>query len=92
MTKMELIDQVGAKAGLTKKDAAKAIDAIVEVVTKSLSKGEGVQLIGFGSFEVHKREARKGRNPRTGAELRIAAHKVPVFRAGKSLKESVAKR
>lgn len=91
MTKSELITKVGEKSGLTKKDASKAIEATIDAVTQALSKGEEVQLIGFGSFEVHKREARKGRNPRTGAELRISARKVPVFRAGKVLKDAVAR-
>jgi DNA-binding protein HU-beta len=92
MTKSELISKVAEKTGLTKKDSTKALEAAIEAVMLALSKGDSVQLIGFGSFEVHKREARKGRNPRTGAELRIAARKVPVFRAGKALKDAVAKR
>ena len=92
MTKSELISQVGKKSGLTKKDSTKALEAAIDAVTQALSKGENVQLIGFGSFEVHRREARKGRNPRTGAELKIAARKVPVFRAGKALKDAVAKK
>lgn len=92
MTKTELIDKVADKTKLTKKASAKAIDAMVSAISSALVKGNKVQLVGFGSFEVKKREARKGRNPQTGAEIKIPARKVPVFRAGKALKESVAKR
>ncbi|HEY8464896.1 MAG TPA: HU family DNA-binding protein [Bacillota bacterium] len=92
MTKTELIDKVAEKSGLTKKDSGKAIDAIISAMTQALSKGDKVQLVGFGSFEVRKREARKGRNPQTGAEIKIAARKVPVFRAGKALKDAVGKK
>lgn len=91
MTKSELINMVGEKSGLTKKDTTRVIEAAIDTLTQALSKGETVQLIGFGSFEVHSREARKGRNPRTGAELKISARKVPVFRAGKALKDAVAR-
>jgi DNA-binding protein HU-beta len=92
MTKPELISKMAKKSGLTNKDSEKALAAFVETVSQSLAKGETVQLIGFGSFEVHRREARKGRNPRTGTELRIPARKVPAFRAGKGLKDSVGKK
>lgn len=92
MTKTELINKVTEKSGLAKKDSSKAVDALLSTVTEALSRNEGVQLTGFGSFEVHKREARRGRNPRTGAELKIAARKVPVFRAGKTLREAVTAR
>lgn len=92
MTKTELINEVAEKSGLTKKDSGKAIDAVFDVMTKALAKGEKVTLVGFGSFEVRKREARKGRNPQTGAEIKIAARKVPVFRAGKALKDAVGKK
>jgi DNA-binding protein HU-beta len=92
MTKTELIDSVADKSGLTKKDSGKAIDAVINAMTQALSKGEKVQLVGFGSFEVRKREARKGRNPQTGAEIKIAARKVPVFKAGKALKDAVGKK
>ena len=92
MTKAELIDKVAGKTGLTKKDSGKAIDAVLTAITSSLAKGNKVQLVGFGSFEVRKREARKGRNPQTGAEIKIPARKVPVFRAGKALKDAVAKK
>ena len=92
MTKSELIDKVAEKTKLTKKDSGKAIDVIIASISGALAKGNKVQLVGFGSFEVKKREARKGRNPQTGAEIKIAARKVPVFRAGKALKEAVAKK
>ncbi len=92
MTKTELINQVSKKSGLTKVATTKAVEAVMDSITRALGKGENVQLIGFGSFEVHKRGARTGRNPRTGAQLKIAAHKVPVFRAGKALKDAVGKK
>lgn len=92
MTKTELIDKVADKTKLTKKASAQAIDAMVGAISGALVKGNKVQLVGFGSFEVKKREARKGRNPQTGAEIKIPARKVPVFRAGKALKEAVAKK
>lgn len=92
VTKTELIEKVAEKSGLTKKDSSKAIDAMIGAMTAALAKNEKVQLVGFGSFEVRKREARKGRNPQTGAEIKIAARKVPVFKAGKALKEAVAKK
>lgn len=92
MTKTDLIDVVAKKTKLTKKDAGKAVDAIITSISGSLAKGNKVQLVGFGSFEVRKREARKGRNPQTGAEIKIAARKVPVFKAGKVLKEAVSKK
>jgi DNA-binding protein HU-beta len=92
MTKTDLVDAVAKKTKLTKKDAGKAVDAIIGSISGSLAKGNKVQLVGFGSFEVRKREARKGRNPQTGAEIKIAARKVPVFKAGKVLKEAVSKK
>lgn len=92
MTKAELIDKVADKSKLTKKDSDKVIDAVVSAISGALSKGDKVTLVGFGSFEVKKREARKGRNPQTGAEIKIPARKVPVFRPGKGLKEAVAKK
>lgn len=92
MTKTELIDKVAEKTGLTKKDSGKAIDAMVDAISGALAKHNKVQLVGFGSFEVRKREARKGRNPQTGAEIKIAARNVPVFKAGKALKDAVAKK
>ena len=91
MTKTELIDKVAEQSGLTKKDSGKVIDAMFESVTEALAGGEKVQLVGFGSFEVRKREARKGRNPQTGAEIDIPAQSAPVFTAGKALKDAVDK-
>ena len=91
MNKSELIAAMAAKTGETKKDAEIALDAILAAITASLKKGDKVQLVGFGSFEVRKRAARKGRNPQTGAEIKIPASKAPVFKAGKALKETVNK-
>lgn len=88
MTKQDLIDKVAA-IGLTKKQAAEAINAVTEGITAALKKGEKVQLIGFGSFSVRKRAARVGRNPRTGKEIKLPARKVPVFRPGEALKKAV---
>jgi DNA-binding protein HU-beta len=89
MTKTELIDKESEASGLTKKDAGKAIDVIFAAMTEALAEGDKIQLVGFGSFEVRQREARKGRNPQTGAEIDIPAQKAPVFTAGKALKEAV---
>ncbi len=89
MTKADLVSSIAAKAGLTKAAAEKALNAFVESVTSSLKRGEKVSLVGFGTFEVATRAARKGRNPRTGEELHIPASKTPRFRPGKSLKEAV---
>lgn len=89
MTKAELVSQIASKADLTKAEAAKALDATIEAITEALKKGEKVTLVGFGSFYVFKRKARKGRNPRTGQEIKIPATKVPKFTPGKSLKEAV---
>ncbi len=89
MNKTELIQAVAESTQLTKKDAGNAVNAVFELIAESLSKGETVQLIGFGNFEVRERAARKGRNPQTGAEIDIAATKTPAFKAGKQLKESV---
>ncbi len=91
MNKTELIAAVAEKASLSKKDAAAAIAAVVASVTEALAKGDKVQLVGFGSFDVKARPARVGRNPRTGKEIKIPATKVPVFSAGKALKDAVAK-
>ena len=87
--KAELVSSVAAKTGLTKKDATSAVDAVFESVQDNLAKGEKVQLIGFGNFEVRERAARKGRNPQTGAEIQIPASKVPAFKPGKALKDAV---
>ena len=87
--KQDLIDEVAAKTGLTKKDSEKAVNAFGEVVTEFLAKGEKVQLIGFGTFETRERAAREGRNPQTGEAIKIAATVVPAFKAGKALKDAV---
>ena len=92
MNKSELIAAIAAKTGDTKKDAEATLNAFVDVVTEALVKGEKVQLVGFGSFEVRKRAARKGRNPQTKEEIKIPASKAPVFKAGKALKELVNKK
>ena len=89
MTKVELIAAVAEAAELTKKDAEKAVNATVEVITKALADGDKVSLVGFGTFEVRERPERKGRNPQTKEEITIAASKLPAFKAGKALKESV---
>jgi len=89
MTKAELIDKIASGAGLSKTDAGKALDATLDAVKLALKKGHKVTLVGFGTFSVSKRKARKGRNPRTGAEIKIPAAKVPKFTAGKTLKDAV---
>ena len=89
MNKTELIAKVAEKADLSKKDAGKAVDAVFASITEALKKGDKVQIIGFGSYEVRKRAARLGRNPQTGKEIKIAASKVPAFKAGKALKDAV---
>ena len=92
MNKAELIAAIAAKTGETKKGAEAVVNAFVSTVTDALAKGEKVQLVGFGSFEVRKRAARKGRNPQTKEEIKIPASKAPVFKAGKALKEVVNKK
>ena len=92
MNKSDLIAAISAKTGTTKKDAEAALNAYVSVVTEALEKDEKVQLVGFGSFEVRKRAARKGRNPQTKEEIKIPASKAPVFKAGKALKDLVNKK
>lgn len=89
MNKTELINSVAESAELSKKDATKAVETVFETIQDALSKGEKVQLIGFGNFEVRERAARKGRNPQSGEEIEIAASKVPAFKAGKALKDAV---
>ena len=91
MNKTELIAAVAEKAGLTKKDAERALNATIDAITESLTKGDKVQIAGLGSFEVKTREARTGRNPQTGATIQIAATKLPAFKAAKALKDAVAK-
>ncbi len=90
MNKGELISAVAA-SGLTKKDAEAAINAVFGAITDALAKGDSVQLVGFGTFGVKERAAREGRNPRTGETVSIAASKAPYFKAGKGLKDKVAK-
>lgn len=89
MNKTGLIAAMAEKSGLTKADAGRALDALVEAVTETLSKGDNVALVGFGDFHITERSAREGRNPQTGEVIQIAASKVPAFRAGKSLKDAV---
>ncbi|WP_438971201.1 HU family DNA-binding protein [Methylophaga sp.] len=89
MNKSELIDAVAAAADISKAKAAQAVDGVTSAVTKALSKGDQVTLVGFGTFSVRDRAARTGRNPRTGEEIKIAAAKIPAFKAGKALKDSV---
>lgn len=91
MNKTELTAALAATAEISKKDAEKALNAFVNVITETLSKGEKVQIVGFGSFEVKERPARVARNPRTGEEIKIEASKAPVFKAGKALKDTVNK-
>ena len=92
MNKTELIAAIAAKTGETKKDAEATLNAFVNVVSETLAKGDKVQLVGFGSFEVRKRAARKGRNPQTKEEIKIPASKAPVFKAGQALKDLVNKK
>ena len=92
MNKSELIAAIAAKTGSTKKGAEASLNAFVEAVEETLVKGGKVQLVGFGSFEVRKRAARKGRNPQTKEEIKIPASKAPVFKAGKALKDVVNKK
>ena len=92
MNKTDLIAAIAAKTGETKKSAEASVNAFVDVITESLVEGDKVQLVGFGSFEVRKRAARKGRNPQTKEEIKIPASKAPVFKAGKALKDLVNKK
>ena len=87
--KAELVSEVASKTNLTKKDVTAAVDALFGSIQEDLSKGNKVQLIGFGTFEVRHRAARKGRNPQTGKEIEIPASKVPAFKPGKALKDAV---
>ena len=89
MNKTELIGDVAQKANMTKKDADKVVNAFFTTVETALKAGDKVQLIGFGTFEVRERQARKGRNPQTGQEISIPATKVPAFKAGKALKDAL---
>lgn len=89
MNKMELVSAMADKTGLAKKDAEAALKAFTDVVAEELKKGEKIQLVGFGTFEVSERAARTGRNPQTGEEMTIPASKAPKFKAGKALKDSI---
>jgi DNA-binding protein HU-beta len=89
VNKTELVSAVAVKADLTKKEAERVINALFASIEEALSQGDKVQLVGFGTFEVRDREARKGRNPQTGEEIEIPASKVPAFKAGKALKDAV---
>ena len=89
MNKAELVAAISEKTGTSKKSTETSLNAFVEIVTEALKKDEKVQLVGFGSFEVRKRAARKGRNPQTKEEIKIPASKAPVFKAGKALKDVV---
>lgn len=89
MNKGELIESVATSAGLSRADATKAVDAVLESVTRTLAGGGGVSLVGFGTFSVKARAARMGRNPRTGEAIQIKASNVPGFKAGKALKDAV---
>ena len=92
MNKAELVSKMAEKSELTKKEAEAALNAFMKSVEEALVAGDKVQLVGFGSFEVRKRAARKGRNPQTKEEIKIPASKAPVFKAGKALKELVNKK
>jgi DNA-binding protein HU-beta len=89
MNKAELIDAIADSADLSKASAGRALDAAIGTITKALKKGDTVTLVGFGTFSVRKRAARTGRNPRTGEEIKIKASKVPGFKAGKALKDTI---
>lgn len=89
MNKADLINEMAAKSGLTKKDSEAALDAMISTVEENLAKGEKVVLVGFGTFETKARAARKGRNPKTKEAISIPATKIPAFKAGKGLKDSV---
>ena len=89
MNKNDLVSKVSDETGLSKSDSAKAVDSVIETITSELKSGGDVRLVGFGTFLVTKRKATTGRNPQTGAEIKIPAANVPKFRAGKGLKESL---
>ena len=89
MNKADIISSIADHAELSKADAGRALDALIEVVKKTLKKGDSVSLVGFGTFSVRKRAARTGRNPRTGATIKIKASEIPAFKAGKALKDAI---
>jgi len=90
VNKAELISNVAEKTDLSKKEAEKAVSAVLASIEEAMAKGDKVQLVGFGTFEIRERAARKGRNPQTGDEISIAAARVPVFKAGKALRDAVS--
>jgi len=92
LNKAQLIAEVAKDSGMTKVDAEKAVKSTFDAISKSLKKGSSVTLIGFGTFSVYNRKARKGKNPRTGETIKIAAKKVPKFKAGKALSDAVGKK
>ncbi|MGN1122382.1 MAG: HU family DNA-binding protein [Eubacteriales bacterium] len=89
MNKTELIAAIAEKAGASKKDSEKVVNATIDVITEALAKGDKISLVGFGTFEVRERAAREGKNPQTGEKIKIAASKVPAFKAGKALKDAI---
>lgn len=91
MNKADLVSSVAGRAGMTKKDAERAVNAVFESIEEALATGDKVALVGFGTFEVRDRAARTGRNPQTGEEIRIQAARVPVFKPGQPLKDRVAR-
>lgn len=91
MNKTELVSAMAEKAGVTKKDAEKVLSAFIDVVGDALKNGDKIQLVGFGTFETRERAAREGKNPQTGEKIKIAACTVPAFKAGKALKDLIAK-
>jgi DNA-binding protein HU-beta len=89
MNKADFVNAVADAAGMTKAEASRAVEAVIEVIKKALKKGDSVALVGFGTFMVRKRAARTGRNPRTGQQIKIKASKNPSFKAGKALKDAI---
>ncbi len=89
MNKTDLVNAVAASTGFTKKDAEKAVTAVIDGITGALKAGDKVQLVGFGTFEVRNRAAKQGHNPRTGEPIQVPASKLPAFKAGKALKDAV---
>ena len=89
MNRKELVDELATRTGCSKADAERALGALLEIISDTLKKGDSLSLVGFGTFEVRKRAARTGRNPKTGEELKIKASKAPAFKAGATLKAAV---
>lgn len=92
MNKTELVNAVAEKADFSKKDAEKAVAAVIDSITDALTQGDKIQLVGFGTFEVRERAEKQGRNPRTGETMTVPASKLPAFKAGKALKDAVAQK